>query len=143
MYGEQLAVRHAKNRAEQPAIVISTARAKRRHKDFTRAGNAEQGYSIEFYPRRLPGGCAKGDPEKPGQESRETGRGGPAERSAPNDQGEAGRPCPLWRSASVGRPLTYIRRANRLCEKLIDANAVHLIARHLLQRRKLFAHAMD
>jgi hypothetical protein len=37
----------------------------------------------------------------------------------------------------------YIRRADKLCQELIDAKADHLISRHLLQRRKLFGHTMD
>jgi hypothetical protein len=39
----------------------------------------------------------------------------------------------LWR---------YIKAADALCEKYFDAKAGHLLARHLLQRRQLFAHAM-
>src|SRR5262249_11519252 len=37
----------------------------------------------------------------------------------------------------------YIRRADALCKHRFDAQADHLLSRHLLQRRRLFAHAMD
>jgi len=36
----------------------------------------------------------------------------------------------------------YIAAADALCEKLFDAKARHLINRHLLQRRQLYAHAL-
>jgi hypothetical protein len=36
----------------------------------------------------------------------------------------------------------YISRADALCEKLFDAKAAHLLSRHLLQRRTLYAHAL-
>jgi hypothetical protein len=36
----------------------------------------------------------------------------------------------------------YIAAADNLCEKLFDAKAGHLLARHLLQRRQLYAHAL-
>jgi hypothetical protein len=39
----------------------------------------------------------------------------------------------LWR---------YIQAADRLVQKRFDAKAEHLLARHLLQRRQLYAHAM-
>jgi hypothetical protein len=39
----------------------------------------------------------------------------------------------LWR---------YVRAADRLCKRHFDAKAGHLLARHLLQRRQLYAHAM-
>ena len=39
----------------------------------------------------------------------------------------------LWR---------YVRAADRLCKRHFDAKADHLLARHLLQRRQLYAHAM-
>src|SRR5437588_11773661 len=39
----------------------------------------------------------------------------------------------LWR---------YIQAADALCEKYFDANAQHLLSRHLLQRRQLYAHAL-
>src|SRR5262249_7653037 len=38
----------------------------------------------------------------------------------------------LWR---------YIRAADALCQEHFDARAEHLLARHLLQRRQLYAHA--
>jgi hypothetical protein len=37
----------------------------------------------------------------------------------------------------------YIRRADELCVERFNANAPHLLNRHLLQRRRLFGHAMD
>src|SRR4051794_41464808 len=40
----------------------------------------------------------------------------------------------LWR---------YIRAADALCKEHFDARAGHLLARHLLQRRQLYAHAMS
>jgi hypothetical protein len=40
----------------------------------------------------------------------------------------------LWR---------YIRAADALCKDHFDARAEHLLARHLLQRRQLYAHAMS
>jgi hypothetical protein len=36
----------------------------------------------------------------------------------------------------------YIAAADALCEKLFDAKAGHLLARHLLQRRQPYAHAL-
>ena len=39
----------------------------------------------------------------------------------------------LWR---------YISAADKLCKDYFDAKADHLLARHLLQRRQLYAHAM-
>jgi hypothetical protein len=36
----------------------------------------------------------------------------------------------------------YIRAADALVKKRFDARAEHLLARHLLQRRQLYAHAM-
>jgi hypothetical protein len=36
----------------------------------------------------------------------------------------------------------YIAAADALCKERFDAKADHLLARHLLQRRALFAHAM-
>jgi hypothetical protein len=40
----------------------------------------------------------------------------------------------LWR---------YVAAADRLCKRLFDAKADYLLARHLLQRRTLYAHAMN
>jgi hypothetical protein len=37
----------------------------------------------------------------------------------------------------------YIQGADALCAKYFDAKAGHLLARHLLQRRQLYAHAMS
>ncbi len=37
----------------------------------------------------------------------------------------------------------YITASDRLCTKYFDAKAGHLLARHLLQRRRLYAHAME
>jgi hypothetical protein len=39
----------------------------------------------------------------------------------------------LWR---------YIKAADALCQEYLDARGEHLLARHILQRRQLFAHAM-
>ena len=39
----------------------------------------------------------------------------------------------LWR---------YTQRADKLCTQYFDAKAEHLLARHLLQRRTLYTHAM-
>jgi hypothetical protein len=36
----------------------------------------------------------------------------------------------------------YIRAADALCQDYFDARAEHLLSRHLLQRRQVFAHAM-
>ena len=40
----------------------------------------------------------------------------------------------LWR---------YVRAADALCKDYFDARAGHLLSRHLLQRRQLYAHAMS
>jgi hypothetical protein len=40
----------------------------------------------------------------------------------------------LWR---------YIKAADALCEKYLDAKSSHLLSRHLLQRRQLLAHCMN
>lgn len=37
----------------------------------------------------------------------------------------------------------YIQSADELCEKYFDAKARHLLARHLLQRRQLYAHCLS
>lgn len=37
----------------------------------------------------------------------------------------------------------YVARADRLCRERFDARAEHLLARHLLQRRQLYAHALE
>src|SRR5438270_11848700 len=39
----------------------------------------------------------------------------------------------LWR---------YIQQADALCEKYFESKATHLLGRHLLQRRQLYAHAL-
>lgn len=36
----------------------------------------------------------------------------------------------------------YIKAADELCEKYFDAKSSHLLARHLLQRRQLYAHCL-
>jgi hypothetical protein len=43
---------------------------------------------------------------------------------------------------SDGQLWRYVRAADRLCKRQFDAKAEHLLARHLLQRRQLYAHAM-
>src|SRR5207253_2744994 len=35
-----------------------------------------------------------------------------------------------------------IQKSDGLCEKMFDAKATHLLSRHLLQRRQLYAHAL-
>jgi hypothetical protein len=40
----------------------------------------------------------------------------------------------LWR---------YVKAADALCRKYLDGQSEHLLARHLLQRRQLYAHAMS
>src|SRR5437867_836577 len=37
----------------------------------------------------------------------------------------------------------YVKKADALCVERFNAKAEHLMSRHLLQRRRLFAHAMD
>lgn len=36
----------------------------------------------------------------------------------------------------------YIAKADALCKRYFNANADHLLSRHLLQRRQLYAHAL-
>jgi hypothetical protein len=45
-------------------------------------------------------------------------------------------------NVSDGQLWRYVRAADRLCKRHFDAKAGHLLARHLLQRRQLYAHAM-
>jgi hypothetical protein len=45
-------------------------------------------------------------------------------------------------NVSDGQLWRYVRAADRLCKRHFDAKAEHLLARHLLQRRQLYAHAM-
>jgi hypothetical protein len=44
---------------------------------------------------------------------------------------------------SDGQLWRYIRAADRLCKRHFDGKADHLTARHVLQRRQLYAHAMN
>jgi hypothetical protein len=53
--------------------------------------------------------------------------------SAP-EQGWAVSDRQLWR---------YVQAADALCKEHFDAQADHLLSRHLLQRRQLYAHAMS
>ncbi len=50
-------------------------------------------------------------------------------------------PEQAW-NVSDGQLWRYVRAADRLCKRHFDAKAGHLLARHLLQRRQLYAHAM-
>jgi len=56
-----------------------------------------------------------------------------ARDSSPNLYRTAATSLGLWR---------YIRAADALCEKHFDAKAGHLLSRHLLQRRQLYAHTL-
>jgi hypothetical protein len=48
---------------------------------------------------------------------------------------------PPW-GVSDGQLWRYVKAADALCVKYLDAKSEHLLARHLLQRRQLYAHAM-
>jgi hypothetical protein len=50
-------------------------------------------------------------------------------------------PEQAW-NVSDGQLWRYIKAADRLCKRNFDAKADHLLARHVLQRRQLYAHAM-
>ena len=55
------------------------------------------------------------------------------EYAAAPEQGWGVSDSQLWR---------YVKAADALCKEYFDAKADHLLARHLLQRRQLYAHAM-
>ncbi len=55
------------------------------------------------------------------------------EYAAAPEQGWGVSDSQLWR---------YVRAADKLMKDRLDAKAEHLLARHLLQRRQLYAHAM-
>jgi hypothetical protein len=57
-------------------------------------------------------------------------------------QGEDGNPKEPW-GVKETQLRNYIKKADRLCKERLDAKADHLLARHLLQRRRLYAHAME
>jgi hypothetical protein len=59
---------------------------------------------------------------------------------APTDA--EGKPRQPW-GVSDSQLRRYIAAADRLCQERFDAKAEHLLARHLLQRRRLFAHAQE
>jgi hypothetical protein len=50
-------------------------------------------------------------------------------------------PEQAW-EVSEGQLWRYIRAADTLCKEYFDARAEHLLNRHALQRRQLYAHAM-
>src|SRR5690242_2106440 len=55
---------------------------------------------------------------------------------------DRGQPCEPW-GVSRTQLWRYIRAADNLMAERFDARAAHLIARHLLQRRRLHAHCME
>src|SRR5262249_38670280 len=55
---------------------------------------------------------------------------------------DEGKPREPW-NVSEGQLCRYIATADQLCKQRFDARAEHLLARHLLQRRRLYAHAME
>ena len=55
---------------------------------------------------------------------------------------DEGKPRAPW-NVSEGQLCRYIAAADKLCKERFDARADHLLARHLLQRRRLYAHAME
>jgi hypothetical protein len=59
----------------------------------------------------------------------------------PDIYDHANAPEQQW-NVSRSQVRRYVRAADRLMKKRFDAKAPHLLSRHLLQRRKLFAHAM-
>jgi hypothetical protein len=61
-----------------------------------------------------------------------------ARRSTDDD----GKPCKPW-GVSEAQLRRYIAAADKLCKARFDAKADHLLARHLLQRRRLFAQAIE
>src|SRR5262249_54507157 len=59
---------------------------------------------------------------------------------APTDR--EGQKLPPW-NVSDSQLWRYIRAADRLCKERCDARADHLLARHLLRRERLYAHALE
>jgi hypothetical protein len=55
---------------------------------------------------------------------------------------DEGKPREPW-NVSEGQLCRYIAAADKLCRERFDARAEHLLARHLLQRRRLYAHVME
>ncbi len=55
---------------------------------------------------------------------------------------DEGKPRQPW-GVSDTQLRRYIAQADELCQKRFDAKAKHLLSRHLLQRRRLYAHAME
>ncbi len=60
--------------------------------------------------------------------------------TAPTDR--EGQKLPPW-DVSDSQLWRYIARADALCKERCDARAGHLLARHLLRRERLYAHALD
>src|SRR5262245_40913311 len=48
-------------------------------------------------------------------------------------------PCDV----SDGQLWRYVKAADALCVKYLDGKSEHLLSRHILQRRHLYAHAMS
>jgi len=59
--------------------------------------------------------------------------------AATDDEGKSREP---W-GVSDTQLRRYIAKADDLCRERFDANAKHLLSRHLLQRRRLYAHVME
>jgi hypothetical protein len=55
---------------------------------------------------------------------------------------QEGKPRQPW-GVSDTQLRRYIAKADALCKERFDAHAPYLLNRHLLQRRRLFAHAME
>jgi hypothetical protein len=53
-----------------------------------------------------------------------------------------GNPKEPWRVKET-QLREYIRRADALCQRRLDSRADHLLTRHILQRRRLYAHALE
>jgi hypothetical protein len=56
--------------------------------------------------------------------------------------GRDGQKLPPW-EVSDSQLWRYIAAADRLCKERYDARAPHLLARHLLRRERLYAHALE
>jgi len=59
---------------------------------------------------------------------------------APTDR--QGQKLPPW-DVSDSQLWRYIAAADKLCKERCDARAPHLLARHLLRRERLYAHALE
>jgi hypothetical protein len=60
----------------------------------------------------------------------------------PDIRDYASAPEQAW-NVSDSQLRRYIQAADALCQEYFDAKAGHLLARHLLQRRQLYAHCMS